>query len=420
MTSTLKLQLGIGLFALTLLSVPDAGADCVGASASETKRRFANAQTLERAGKHEDALHAYTAAQEYTCDGPNPVALQAAQRAAALASPLGRTAEAAKDFENAYRLYDAGAHYAAADLAMLALMRAQPDDPTVYTRAREFFEYRASPAFQSNNKVPLSVTGAYVAKPQHLAQVQTMPPVGAERAFAAEAAAFNEQYLREYVELIQSRPEDATDQAALQRYAKSAQSFHQRWPNDPLKTSREALQLVHSWSAATNDRALSEKIAAKRRERIEQRVVTMTRSFHRAPELLDAAIDYQSMMQSDDAARDSRIAGIRNQAAQLGDQAMSQQRFGLAADYYRVARLDDKADRAREQRSQIAMAKMQPQIDHMRKQAQDMQKAFSDPQKVKEMQEQARAMQSAIQAQQQSNARSNAKNAEELERELGL
>jgi hypothetical protein len=47
-------------------------------------------------------------------------------------------------------------------------------------------------------------------------------------------------------------------------------------------------------------------------------------------------------------------------------------------------------------------------------------RSFSDPQKVKEMQEQARALQKRMQEQQQTNAKSNAKKADDLEKELGL
>jgi hypothetical protein len=391
-------------------------ADCVGASTSTVKRSFAKAQELERGGNSEAALHAYVAAQEYTCDGPNPVELQAAQRAAALALPLAQAAEAAKDFERAYQLYDKGGHYAAADRAMLELIRSRPDDPELYTRAREFFDYRALPAFQANNKVTLRATGAYTPNPQHLAEVQTMPSNGAERALKAEAAAFNEQYLREYVEFVQSRPEELADQAAAQRYAVAANAFHKRWANDPLKASRDALALAHRWSIVTNDDAVSQRIFAKARERAEQRVVTITRSFSRAPELLDAAIEYQSMLQPDDATREARVAAIRQQAAKLGDEAAAQQRLGLAADYYRVARLDDKAQQMREQQQQLAMSRVQPSIDAARRQVEELQKAFSDPQKIKELQEQARQMQKALEAQQRANTNS----ADDLERELGI
>jgi len=408
------------LIAGVLGTTLDARADCAAdATVEDTKRHYARGQELEREGKPRAALAAYVRAQEYTCD-KNPVELPAAQRAAALALPLAQAAEQARDFETAYRLYEDGGHFAASDHALVAFVQSKPDDPHVYRRAREVLEYRASPAFQSNSKVRLSVTGAYTQDPRHLAELRKVPGVGAERAFKAEAAAFDEQYLREYVELAQSRPDDPTDVAALKPWEARMQALHRRWPNDPLKASRDALSLAHEWSVVADTPALREQIAAKRRERIEQRIVTLTRSYHRAPELLDAAIDYQTSMHIDDAAKEARVAAIRSQAASLGDEAMSQRRFVLAAEFYRVARLDAKADQAREQQQQHVKAKLQPSMDRMQKQAEELQKAFSDPKAVAQMQEQARQMQKALQEQQQANAKGNAKKADDLERELGL
>ena len=108
------------------------------------------------------------------------------------------------------------------------------------------------------------------------------------------------------------------------------------------------------------------------------------------------------------------------QAAKLGDEASAKQRFGLAADYYGVAREEQKAQAARDKQQKLAMARMQPSIDQMQKQAEQMRAQFSDPQKVKEMQEQARAMQKQLQARQQANAKPNAGKADDLEKELGL
>jgi len=396
-----------------------AHADCAGASVKDVQKRYANAQALDRAGKPREALGAYVAAQEYTCEA-NPVEAPAAKRAAAIALPLAQDAEQRKDFEAAYQLYADGGHYAASDRALMSLVRAKQDEPGVYTRAREILEYRTSPAFQSNQKVQLAVTGAYAADPKNLAEVERMPAIGAERALKAEFAAFNEQYLREFVEFTQARPEDLTDQAAVQRFGAGQQAFHQKWPNDRLKASRDALSLTQSWTSLMRDEAAAKKFAAQRMQRIEMRVGTLTRSFHRAPELLDAAIDYQRLQNVDDATKAGRVKSIREQAALLGEQAQSQQRFILASEYFRVADLDDKAGAAQEQARQLAMTKMQPDIDRMRQQAEQLQKEYSDPAKVKAMQEQAREMQKAMQAQQKANAGSNAKKADDLEKELGL
>src|SRR5688572_22514342 len=86
-----------------------AQADCAGASVQDVKRRYANAQQLDKAGKLREALGAYAAATEYTCEA-NPVAAPAAKRAAEIALPLGQDAEKKKDYELAFVLYGDGGH----------------------------------------------------------------------------------------------------------------------------------------------------------------------------------------------------------------------------------------------------------------------------------------------------------------------
>jgi hypothetical protein len=407
------------MLALASLMTFEVHADCAGASVKEVKQSYASAQQFDRAGKLREALGAYVAAQEYTCES-NPVAGPAAQRAAQIALPLGQEAEKRKDFEAAFQIYEDGGHYAASDRALMSLVRSNPDDPSAFSRAREALQYHGSEAFQSNNKVQLGVTGAYKSDPKNLEEVLRMPPIGAEHALKAEMAAWNEQYLRELVDQVQARPGDMTDMAAVQRYSASQQAFAQKWQNDLLDASRKAISLASAWASASNDDALIKKIETQRMQRLEMRVNALTKSFNGAPSLLDAAIDYQMMHNLDDATKQGKAKSIRQQAAQLGDQAQAQKRFLLAADYYNVARLDDKAKAAQDQAQQIAMTKMQPNIDEMQKQAAEMQKAFSDPEKVKAMQQQAREMQKAIQAQQQANAKSNARKADDLEKELGL
>ena len=396
-----------------------AQADCAGASVKEVQQSYATAQKLDRAGKMREALGAYAAAQEYTCE-TNPVAVPAAKRAAEIALPLGQEMEKKQDFEAAFQIFEDGGHYAAADRALMKWVRANPDEPSAFGRAREVLQYHASEAFQSNNKTQIGVVGKYTADPKNLEEILRMPPMGVERAFKAEMSAWNEQYLRDLADQVQARPEDLTDMAAVQRYSASQQAFAQKWPKDLLEASRDALSLASAWASASNDDALKKKTDTQRAQRIEMRVNTLTKSFNRVPGLLDEAIDYQMMQNVDDAVRQSKAKSIRLQAAQLGDQAQAQGRFTLASEYYRVARLDAKADAAQEQARQAAMTKMQPQMDQMRKQAEDMQKAFSDPEKVKEMQRQAQEMQKAMQAQQQANQRTNAKKADDLEKELGL
>lgn len=413
---------------LSLGATGNAFASCTADSTpAETQRAYVNGQKFERAGDIEDAFAAYLGAQADTCE-PNPVAAQAARRAADLAVRLGSAAEKKGDYQKAFDLYDAGGQYTAADRALMAWVRANPDDPWVFTKVREALDYRALPAFQSNNEIRLRATGAYRPDPKNMAEVQAMPAQGVQRALQKEAAAFSEEYLRGFVQQVQSRPDDPTDFAATQAWMNSQQSFLQKWSQhssgDPLRTSRKALELVHSWSAATTDLALGEKLAAQRNQRLEQRVATLTKSGSGAPALLEAAITYQLAVHTDDATKRARVAAIKAQASQLGDTAKARQRHGLAAEYYSVAGEEAKAQAALDTQQKLAMNRMQPQIDQMKQQAQQLQKQFSDPAKVQAMKDQALATQKSMQQQQQANAKTsakvNAKKADDLEKELGL
>ncbi|MGH8178904.1 MAG: hypothetical protein ACREV5_21810, partial [Steroidobacter sp.] len=376
----LKTFVALACFAAATNSFADCAAD---ATLDETRAAYNKGLQLESAGKTGDAFYAFVAAQEYTCE-TNPVELDAARRAAALALQLGGLAEKKGAFEKAFDIYDAGGHYASADRALIALVRAKPDMPQVYEKARQAFSYRTLPAFQSNNKTRLGVAGAYRPNSKDVAEVLAMPVKGAERAFQKEAAAFNEQYLREFVEMTQATPDDPTDFDAMQAAMARHQTFARKWKSDPLKNSRDALSLARTWASSTSlEDAEREKIEARRKQVIEQHVATLTKNYSGAPKLLELAIDYQLSIHIDDAVKQQRAAAIRSQAGKLGDELSARQRYGLAAEYYSVAKQDAKAQAVRDQQQQLAMARMQPSMDAMQKQAEEMQKQFSDPAKVK-------------------------------------
>jgi hypothetical protein len=409
------------LLALTTLCFlgQAAHADCAGPNLQDKKRAYERAQALDKEGKHEEALHAYKAAQGYACEPHNPYEAEAAKRAAPIGLQLGSAAEERGEFKKAYELYEAGGHYAAADRALVAYARQNPDSPSVFSEVLTVLEHHALPAHLANNSAAVAVTGPYKPDPALVAEVQAMPAKGAERAFQKEAAAFNEQYLREYVQLIQSQPSDPTDFAAMQAAAATHQRFAQKWRQDPLKQSRDALSLVHSWSVATRDDSLRNKLDAQRKERAEQRAAVLTQKYSGAPKLLEAAMDYYYAAADHEAAQ-ATVAKVKAQAERLGDEANAKDRHALAAEYYSVAGNDAKAQAARDAQQRLAMAKMQPSIDAAQQQAEAMKKQFEDPAKVQAMREQAEAMRRSLQQQQQQNAKSAAQRADELESELGL
>jgi hypothetical protein len=403
-----------------LVAMGNALADCAADyTVQDAQRFYSEAQQLERAGKVRGALAKYVVAQSYTCD-TNPVEADAAKHAAALALPLGTAAERKSDFQDAFDLYDAGGHYAAADRALMSLVRAKPDDPSLFTKAREVLEYRALPAFGSNHKALLAVTGAYRPDAKNLAEVIAMPAAGVQRALQKETAVLSEQYLRDRVQLKQSVPDDPTDARAMQKVMLAQQNFTQKYSTDPLKASRDALDLAYRWSVASNDQAFSRKVARELAERRELRASTLAQKFSGDPSLLEVAIDYYGGEGVDQAADAARVPPLKAQALKLGDAAMAAKRYTLAINYYDVADADAKAQAARDAQQRVAMARMQPSIDQMKKQAEALQKQYSDPAKVQAMRDQARAMEARFRQQQQANAKRGAKKADELEKELGL
>jgi hypothetical protein len=407
------------LFVASIAAIGSARADCAGSNITEVRAAYARAQAFERNGDNKSALAAYVAAQDYIC-AANPVEADAARRAAALSLPLAAAAEKTNDFGAAFDFYEAGGHYSRADAALIAHARAHQDDPAVFDKVYHVLAERSSPAFRENNNARLNTTGAYQPNAQYLAEVLAMPKKGVERALQREAAAFNEQYLREYVQLIQSRPDDPTDMAAVQRLMGTQQAFARKYPNEPLKESRAALAVLRSWSLVTPNAAEQKIFDAQHQQRIQQRADTLLKSYSAAPAFVEAAMDYYSATGFEQDVVDARLSAIKAQAMKLADEANLRQRLTLAAEYYSLAGADDKAQAARDRQRQLAMSKMQPQIDAAQRQAEEMRKQFSDPATVEAMRAQAEAARRSFAAQKHANAKTSKQGADDLEKELGL
>jgi|GEM_PF-1339623 len=412
--STVALVIG------ALLFTGRAFADCAGHGVADKKRLYEKAQTLEREGRKDQALRSYRAAQGYACEPVNPYEADAAKRAAPLGKELGEAAEKKGNLRLAFEMYEAGGHFAIADRVFRELIEARQDDPNVYQEALEHYRNREG-AFFSNNAAALKVTGTYQVDPKYMAEVLAMPPKAVERAQQKEMAAFDQQYLREYVQLIQSRTEDLADASAVQRSISAQQAFNQKWKQqDLVKNAREALQLMRMWGMRGNDENFSKSVEARFATLVEQRATTLRTAFHGAPKLLEDAMDYYRALGGDRAELDGKLAAVRSQAIKLGDEANSKQRLQLAYEYYSVGGNDEKADAARAKQQQLAMQKMQPGIDAARKQAEAMRKELSDPAKVEAMRQQAEAAQKVLQQQRETAKQNNEKSADELEKELGL
>ena len=404
-----------------LLSAGTAFADCPGPFVRDMKRSYDNAKAAEGQGKREDALFFYHGAQGSVCENNNPYEADAAKRAAPLGLELGAAAEKRGDFDKARQLYEAGGHFAAADRAFMQTIRPDALEPRAYANGKAYFRNRTETWIADSNAAALKVTGAYRPDPKLIAELDAMPAKGIDYAFKKEAASFNEDLLRDFVQVAQAQPDDPTDPGALQRMISAQQAFTQKWKNNgSVETSREALQTLRSWSSTVEDKNLSASVAAKVAQICEQHANTLRQKFFGAPQLLRDAMDYYYLPASDNSTVEPKVAVVRAQALKLGDEASAKNRYGLAGAYYDAANADDKADAVRERGRQAVMKKMQPSIDQARKQADAMAKEFSDPAKVAEMQKQAEAVRKSMQEQQAGAKAGNRKAAADLEKELGL
>lgn len=376
-------------------------ADCPGPFLKDVKSAYQQAQAAEKQGNQSAALRLYAQSEGGVCEGANPYEADAARRASSLGLTLGGAAEKKGDWQQAFELYEAGGHFALADRAFMSVTRAKADDPHAYEAARRHFNGRSIESFASNNAAALKVTGAYRPDAKLIAEVSAMPAKGFERASQREMAAFNEQFLRDYVQLIQTRTDDATDATAIQRMISAQQAFAQKWQQstDPMKSSREALQAMRMWGSNSGDSQLEKHAEALFAQRADQHAQLLAQKYSGAPKLLEDAMDFVTMQGLDAAKSDARLAGLRSQASRLADDAMAKGRYQLASEYYDVVGDSAKSQAASEKQSQAAMAKMQPSIDAARKQAEALQRQFGDPATVKAMREQAEAARRSIQQQ---------------------
>jgi hypothetical protein len=213
------------------------------------------------------------------------------------------------------------------------------------------------------------------------------------------------------------------DADAMQRFGAAQQAFAQKWKDadaDLTKASRRALDSLKMWGMTGGDENLHKSAQARFDQLIEQRATTLRTAFHRAPKLLEEAMDYYRMRNGDAAQLEGELRAIRSQALQLANQANDKQRYMLASEYYDVAGEQAKADQARAKQQQLSMQKMQPSIDAARKQAEELQKQFGGPAQVEAMRRQAEAARKNLQQQQQAAQKRNKESADDLEKELGL
>jgi len=365
----------------SLLLTGIAFAACPGPFVRDMKRAYENAKAAESQGKKEDALFFYHGAEGSVCENANPYEADAAKRAAPLGLELGSAAEKRGDFSKAEQLYEAGGHFAAADRVFMQGIRTRADEPGAYSSALEHFRNRREQWFAVNNAAAIEVTGPYSPDTKLVAEVDGMPAKAIETAIQKEATNFNEEFLRDYVQLTQSRSDVQSDAAAIQRTISAQQAFVQKWKRDDfIKASRDALQNLRMWGITVQDQKLAATVATKVAQISEQRARTLKDKYSGAPQLLEEAMGYYALPVSDNRLVEAKLSAVRALALKLGDDANAKNRYTLAAAYYDVAGAHDKAEAISNRGRQAAIQKMQPSIDQMHKQAEAARKAMQEQQ----------------------------------------
>ncbi len=320
-------------------------ADCVeDLTVADARAAFTRAQAAESGGDRRAAVRGYRAAQGYTCD-PNPVAADAAKRAAPLALELGKAAEQAGRLtgdDSAYGWYEAGGHFAQADRVLWQAVQAKRDDTSLYDLAQKHFSDRSEQWFQSNNKLRIGITGAYGVDPKIAVELAQMPAANVERALANEARLFDENYARELVQLVQSQRDAGIDFVVGMQAQQAQQAFRTKWKVDPMQASREALQQASEWAKRSGDKASSLQAGVDKRGR--ERGELLLTKYAGAPQLLEDAIAYFGRVDAND-----RIAAVHKAATAQGDAAQKRSQLALAAEFFQLAGDDKRAETLRAQ-----------------------------------------------------------------------
>lgn len=332
--------------ALLVLATGSAFADCVeDISVAEARAAFTRAQAAESKSDSRAAVLGYRRAQGYTCD-PNPVAADAARRAAPLALALAKAAEQAGRLaagsDTAFAWYEAGGHYAQADRVLWQAVQARRDDVALYDLAQRHFNDRSQQWFQSNNKLRIGITGAYSVDPKIPVALTAMPAANVGQALAREARLFDENYARELVQLAQSQRDAGIDFVVGMQAQQAQAAFQTKWKTDPMQASREVLRQAGEWArrAGDEEESLRQSVDKRGRERGER----LLAKYAGAPQLLEDATDYFGMTGADD-----RVPAVRKAATAQGEAAQKRNQLALAARFFQLAGDDKRADALREQ-----------------------------------------------------------------------
>lgn len=394
-----KRVLTLAIFGTLMLPIDTALADCAGLSASAVEKRHQQGLTYLRNAQDWQALKTFDQALAEACDRNTETLMQIARRAASLGEQYGRRFAQQKQFydtvmpqQSAFHWYEMGGQFALADQMLIEALKKTPDDRALSEFARNHFSNRSLPSFHSNEAERLRVTGAYHLDDKHLPFVHNNQAEQFRRLLAAADSAANTSYLRASADMelkpFLLRAGDISAAMALQQ---EMQAFQQRWPNDGLRNAERRFSEAHSWLQQIYDESQRTTLEDQRNASLKALAARLHKAEPRSPKLQQAAIDFYRMA-GDEASAENVLAKTNQQAAI----EQNAKHYSLAAELYRVAQNETKADVAQQLADQqMQSAASMPSAEQM----QQLQQQYMNPETIKALQAQALELQKQMQAQ---------------------
>jgi hypothetical protein len=363
-------------------------ADCVGVSAAAVQQHFSHGEQKAAAGKLRNALDSYVLAQAYVCDG-NKLEHTAATRAAAIAKQLAPNLEKTGKLQEAFEVYEAGGYFKEADRVMLAMLEMNPDDYDLYAQALEHFNNHQQPAFQTNNRVRIAVTGDYHADNAIYNKLLQIPVAAVERLLKRESDALPDAFLRDREQLDVKIGAAATNPALLMQLQQEDARLRARWGNDRFADSLHILGDARTWANRNPDQAQQQRGLGNVNARMIQRGDQLVKSYSAAPALLEQAMNYYIDAQAQD-----RVANLKTTSHKLGETAMQKQHYMVAAIYLDLAEETEQSDEARAMHDKMGMKNfdMDNYMQQMSQQAQLLQNSPEQMKQIQALQQQMEEM----------------------------
>jgi hypothetical protein len=389
--------------ALLVIVAPYCVADCVAdLSVADAQHALQQGSTLETQGKLWDAIKQYDTAQGYVCEqGGNPVARQALRKAMALGSKQGKLEQDKGNLFNdgkpagAFQWYEKGAHYAAADQALIAALKQTPTNLQLSAFAQEHFKTRSQNYFLANNKMAIDATGGYTLDQAFDSYVSGLPASNIDRLLASYQSLLPDTYLQALVRLEQQKdalqPGDIAGAISAQQ---AATQFEQQWQTDRLEEVRTAFDEAFSWTQQVRDYKAADVLRAKIDQARLSHADRLSTSYAASVKLMESALQFYRQHNKDD-----KINALEKKARRYAEQAMAEKHYQRASAFYLL--LNDYDN------EQLARAALETQQQHLATEAQmgsaaqlaELQKMYSDPKNIQQLQQQALELQNKMEAQ---------------------